>query len=59
MCSDTFISLAGRLQPDPGGGTVAHNTSPAELRNRMNDDPFVAGHIVSVEVPDMATVINR
>ena len=42
--------LAGSLQPDLGGGIVAHNTSLADLQDRLKDDPFVAENIVVAEV---------
>lgn len=42
--------LTGSLQPNLGGGIVAHNTSLAELQSRVNDDPFVAEKIVSAEI---------
>jgi uncharacterized protein YciI len=42
--------LVGSLQPDLGGGVVAHNTSLSDLQNRVNNDPFVAENIVSAEI---------
>jgi uncharacterized protein YciI len=42
--------LAGSLQPNLGGGVVAHNTSLTELKERVNDDPFVAEDVVRVEI---------
>ena len=47
---DGVFLLAGSLQPDSGGGIVAHNTSLAELQNRVNSDPFVAENVVSAEI---------
>jgi uncharacterized protein YciI len=46
---DVFL-LAGSLQPDLGGGVVAHNTSLSDLQSRVNDDPFVAENVVSAEI---------
>ena len=46
---DVFL-LVGGLQPNVGGGIVAHNTSLSELQHRVNDDPFVAQNVVSVEI---------
>ena len=46
---DVFL-LAGSLQPNLGGGIVAHNTSLADLQSRVNSDPFVAGNVVSAEI---------
>jgi len=42
--------LAGSLQPNLGGGIVAHNTSLSDLQSRVNDDPFVAENVVSAEI---------
>lgn len=42
--------LAGSLQPNSGGGVVAHNVSLADLQHRVNDDPFVAENVVSAEI---------
>jgi uncharacterized protein YciI len=46
---DVFV-LVGSLQPNLGGGIVAHNTSLPDLQRRVNEDPFVAEHIVSAEI---------
>jgi uncharacterized protein YciI len=42
--------LSGSLQPNLGGGILAHNTSLADLQNRVDTDPFVAQNIVSSEI---------
>ena len=42
--------LAGSIQPNLGGGIIAHNTSLPDLQNRVNDDPFVAENVVSAEI---------
>ena len=47
---DGVFLLAGSLQPDLGGGIVAHNTSLSELQSRVNTDPFVAKNVVKAEV---------
>ena len=47
---DGVFLLAGSLQPNLGGGIVAHNTSLAALQGRVNDDPFVAENVVSAEI---------
>ena len=47
---DGVFLLAGSLQPDPGGGIMAANTSLTELRNRVNEDPFVAKKVVTAEI---------
>ena len=46
---DVFL-LAGSLQPDSGGGIVAHNTSLSDLQSRVNTDPFVTENVVSAEI---------
>ena len=47
---DGVFLLAGSLQPNLGGGIVAHNASLSDLQNRVNDDPFVAENVVSAEI---------
>ena len=47
---DGVFLLAGSLQPNLGGGIVAHNTSLSELQSRVNTDPFVAENVVKAEV---------
>lgn len=47
---DGVFLLVGGLQPNAGGGIVAHATSLADLQNRVNNDPFVAEGVVSAEI---------
>ncbi|VAW95461.1 hypothetical protein MNBD_GAMMA20-2113 [hydrothermal vent metagenome] len=47
---DGIFLLVGSLQPNSGGGVVAHNISLADLQSRVNDDPFVAENVVSAEI---------
>ncbi len=47
---DGVFLLTGSLQPNAGGGIVAHNCSLADLENRVNADPFVAENVVSAEI---------
>lgn len=47
---DGVFLLAGSLQPNLGGGIVAHNISLADLQSRVNDDPFVAEKVVTAEI---------
>lgn len=42
--------LVGSLQPNLGGGIVAHNTSLPDLQGRVNNDPFVVENVVSAEI---------
>ena len=51
---DGIFLLVGNLQPNLGGGIVAHNTSLSALQNRVNDDPFVAENVVSAEILEIA-----
>jgi uncharacterized protein YciI len=47
---DGIFLLAGRLQPDSGGGILAHNTSLSDIQARIDADPFVAENVVSAEI---------
>jgi uncharacterized protein YciI len=47
---DGVFLLMGNLQPNLGGGIVAHNTSLADLQSRVNADPFVMQNVVSAEI---------
>jgi uncharacterized protein YciI len=51
---DGVFLLAGSLQPNLGGGIVAHNIALPALQSRVNDDPFVAENVVSAEVLEIA-----
>jgi len=51
---DGVFLLAGSLQPERGGGIIAHNTSLSDLQRRVDDDPFVAENIVSAEILEIA-----
>ena len=50
---DGVFLLAGSLEPGLGGGILAHNTSSADLRRRVNDDPFVAENVVTAEILEL------
>ena len=47
---DGAFLLVGGLQPDLGGGIVAHNSSLSDLQNRVNNDPFVVKNVVTAEI---------
>lgn len=47
---DGVFLLVGSLQPNLGGGIVAHNTTLQDLQSRVNNDPFVAENVVSAEI---------
>lgn len=51
---DGVFLLAGNLQPNLGGGIVAHNTSLPDLQSRVGDDPFVVKQIVRAEIIEIA-----
>jgi uncharacterized protein YciI len=46
--------LAGSLQPNLGGGIIAHNTSLSDLQSRVKEDPFVAHKVVTAEILEIA-----
>ena len=47
---DGVFLMAGSLQPNLGGGVLAHNISEIELQNRVDSDPFIKENIVSAEI---------
>ncbi len=47
---DGVFLLVGSLQPNLGGGIVAHNTTLSDLQSRVSNDPFVAENVVSAEI---------
>ena len=47
---DGVFLMVGSIQPNAGGGIVAHNTSLPELQSRVSDDPFVAQGVVIAEI---------
>lgn len=47
---DGVFLLAGSLEPGQGGGILAHNSSLAELRGRVNEDPFVMEDVAVAEI---------
>jgi uncharacterized protein YciI len=51
---DGVFLLAGSLQPNLGGGIVAHSATLTDLQSRVNEDPFVIEKIVSAEILDLA-----
>ena len=46
--------LAGSLQPNSGGGILAHNTSLPDLQSRVKADPFVEKDVVRAEILEIA-----
>ena len=51
---DGVFLLVGSLQPNQGGGIVAHNTSLADFQTRVNADPFVAENVVTADILEIA-----
>lgn len=47
---DGVFLVVGNLQPNRGGGILAHNTTFEELMVRVNADPFVAEQVVEAEI---------
>jgi uncharacterized protein YciI len=47
---DGVFLVVGSLQPNLGGGIVAHNTSLPDLQGRVKSDPFVAENVVNAEI---------
>ncbi len=56
---DGVFLLAGSLQPNLGGGILAHNASLAELQDRVAKDPFVAEKVVSAEVLEITPAMSE
>lgn len=42
--------MVGSLQPNRGGGIIAHNTTLEALENFVSKDPFVAENVVRAEI---------
>lgn len=55
---DGVFLLVGSLQPNQGGGIVAHGTSRAALEERVNADPFVAEGVVGAEILEIAPALT-
>jgi uncharacterized protein YciI len=51
---DGVFLVVGSLQPNAGGGIVAHDTTLEDLQDRVNDDPFVAENVVRAEILEIA-----
>ncbi len=47
---DGVFLVVGSLQPNAGGGIVAHNITRSDLQSRVSEDPFVAENVVSAEI---------
>lgn len=51
---DAVFLLAGSIQPRMGGGIVAANTTLADLKIRVEQDPFVAEGVVTAEIIEIS-----
>jgi len=51
---DGVFLVVGSLQPNLGGGIVAHNASRSDLEARVAADPFVAAGVVSAEILEIS-----
>ena len=51
---DGVFLVVGGLQPNAGGGIVAHNIARSELERRVGEDPFVAEGVVEAEIHEIA-----
>lgn len=51
---DGVFLLSGSIQPQRGGGIVAHNLSREALHARVNQDPFVLENVVTAEILEIA-----
>ena len=51
---DGVFLLAGSLVPGVGGSVLAHNTTLAELQERVSLDPFVEEAVVTAEIWEVA-----
>jgi len=55
---DGVFLLVGSLQPNQGGGIVAHNTSLSDLEQRVRTDPFVEEGIVTSEILEITPTLT-
>lgn len=51
---DGVFLLAGSLEPNSGGGLLAHNTALQDLQRRVNEDPFVIENVVRAEIIELS-----
>lgn len=50
---DGVFLMAGSIQPNLGGGILAHGISLFELQQRVSADPFVEENIVIAEIVEI------
>lgn len=51
--NDGIFLLTGSLQPNLGGGILAHNCTLQELTARVDADPFVMNDVVKAQVTEL------
>lgn len=51
---DGVFLASGSLQPNRGGGVLAHNTTQDDLQARVDADPFVAEGVVRAEILEIS-----
>jgi len=51
---DGVFLLVGSLQPNAGGAILAHNATAEAIRDRVNEDPFVAENIAAAEILEVS-----
>jgi len=52
--NDDVFLLVGSIEPNSGGSILAYNSTPDELRSRVDDDPFIANNIVKAEIIEIS-----
>ncbi len=55
---DGIFLAVGSLQPNAGGGILAHNTTREALEVRIKADPFVAERVVVAEVLEITPAMT-
>lgn len=50
---DGVFLVVGGLQPNLGGGILAHNCTLEEITSRVGDDPFVVHDVVTAEINEI------
>ena len=51
---DGVFLVVGSIQPNQGGGIMAHATSLDDLQDRVAKDPFVAEGVVTAEIHEIS-----
>jgi len=51
---DGVFVVVGTLKPALGGAILAHAATAADLRSRVDSDPFVENRIVTAEILEIA-----